>query len=197
MRKLLILIALAVAILTGCTQTDGEPTTTATTETDPTRIPPPSSEPKVPPPTTEAPEPAEEPEAPPQPEYGEFGGAGFTYDDGITLTITAPEAFTPSEYAFTGTDWPAYIRFDITLTNGTDVPFDPAGAYGTLSSGGQEGEAVFDTDNGLDGTPMTPVLPGKSITWSEGYGVADPADLTFQVAPGFEHEPALFVLGGA
>jgi hypothetical protein len=194
MRKLIITAVLAVAILTGCSQTEGEPTAepSLTTETDPTQLPPAEDKGTV----TDEPEPTPTP-TPEQPEYGEFGGAGFTYDDGITLTITAPEAFEPSEYAFTGTDWPAYIRFDITLTNGTDAPFDPAGAYGTISSGGQEGEAVFDTDNGLNGTPTTPVLPGKSITWSEGYGVADPADLTFQVAPGFEHEAALFVLGGA
>jgi hypothetical protein len=195
----IIALILAAVALAGCSGTEGSPTaqpTTAATETDPTQLPPAEEKGTL----TEEPEPVKPtptPEPPPQPEYGEFGGAGFTYDDGITLTITAPEAFTPSEYAYTGTEWPEYIRFDITLTNGTGAPFDPSGIYGTLASGGGEAEAVFDTDNGLEGSPVTAVLPGKSVTWSEGYGVADPADLTFQIAPSFEHEAALFVLGGA
>jgi len=201
MRKLIILIVLAVAALTGCSQTEGEPTAqpSTTTETDPTELPP--AEPKgtrseAPPLGTgaPAPEPVDTPE-PEQPLYGKFGGVGFTFDDGVIITVGAVETFEPAEYAFVTGQFETYILFDVTVTNGADVPFDPSGIYATLASGGTEGEAVYDSDAGLEGQPMTTVLPGKSVTWTEGWGVADPADLTFQIAPGFEYEEALFVGG--
>jgi putative VirB-like lipoprotein len=196
MRKILILIALAVAALTGCSTTEGEPTAQQPSASKVARGPleAPADEP------TDAqpePEPVEEPTPTPErPQYGEFGGVGFTYEDGIVVTVSVAEAFEPSEWAVSAT-YDTYVRFDVTLTNGTDVPFDPSGVFSTLASGGREGEAIFDTESGLEGQPMTPVLPGGSVTWTEGYGVADPADLTLQVTPSFEHDAGLFVLGGA
>lgn len=185
------------SLLAGCSQKEGEPTAQPPAE---------SSEPKgtreeAPPLGTGAPEEpdpvveTEEPAPPPQPEYGQFGGVGYTFEGGVEVTVSAPAAFEPSEYAFTTTEFPSYLRFDVTVTNGSTEPFDPMAIYATLSSGGVEGEAVFDSDNGLGGTPQTTVLPGKSITWSEGWGVADPADLTYEIALGFEYEPGLFVGG--
>jgi hypothetical protein len=65
--------------------------------------------------------------------------------------------------------------------------------YLTASSAGTEADQVFDTQGGLDGGPMTAVLPGQSVTFPAGFGVNDPADLLVQVAPGaFEYDDALF-----
>ncbi|SDU78945.1 hypothetical protein [Jiangella alkaliphila] len=102
------------------------------------------------------------------------------------------EEFVPTEFA-AFEEAPAYVRFTVTITNGTGQPFDPSTTFVTVSSGGAEASAVF--DEGLEGAPLTPVLPGESVSWMEGFAVTDPADLVCQVTPSFDHLGELFVGG--
>ena len=129
---------------------------------------------------------------PAAPEYGEFGGAGFTWDDGVQVEVSELTEFTPSEFAAFD-ESPAYVRMTVTLTNGTSAPFDPSLMSLSAQSGGREFGEVFDTEAGLGGSPTTQVLPGRSAKYDAGFGVADPADVVLQVTPSFEHNPALFV----
>lgn len=141
-------------------------------------------------------DPAEEPtddaSADPAASVAAFGET-WTYTDGISVTVSAPVEFTPSEFALTGSQ-PYNVAFEITLANGTDAPFEPF-AYSLVQSGGLEAEAVFDSGNEIGdiGTsPFATILPGESITWLEGYNVADPADVTLQLSPEFDYEDAIF-----
>jgi hypothetical protein len=134
-----------------------------------------------------------EPEpTPTEPEYGEFGGAGFTWDDGIQVEVSKLKEFTPSEYAAFD-ESPAYVRMTLTVTNGSDAPFDASLVTLSAQSGGREFGEVYDSEAGLNGPPTTPVLPGRSVKFDAGFGVADPVDVVLQVTPSFDHDPALFV----
>ncbi|WP_043110033.1 DUF4190 domain-containing protein [Paraoerskovia marina] len=117
-------------------------------------------------------------------------GSTYTYDDGLAVTISEPESFTPGEWAFGGEDAPAHVKFTITVDNGTDEPFDPSLFTTSLASGGAESDSVYDDD--ISGSPDTKVMPGKSVSFVVGYGVEDPDDLTMEVSPDFlEHEEIL------
>ena len=117
-------------------------------------------------------------------------GEEVVFDDGSTLVVSPPQALVRDEFAFGGEDFPAHVQFELTFTNNTDEVFDPTFTTGGVTSGGVEGDSVF--QDGLD-APDNPVLPGQSITWSMGYGVQDPADVTLDVNLGFlEYDDVIF-----
>lgn len=112
--------------------------------------------------------------------------------EGLDLSVSTPEAFTPSQYA-SGGDLPNNVLVTFTLKNTSSENFDPAGVYATMSSGGVEAEGVYDSDQGLAGSPTTTVPAGQTVTWKQGFNVTDPANLVLDVSPGaFEYESATF-----
>jgi hypothetical protein len=118
-------------------------------------------------------------------------GETFTYKDGLQVTIGKPRKFTPSEYAG-AKKAVVYLRFKVTLKNGTAKRFEPTIVSGTMSSAGKECEEIFDTDNGLDGSPSTTLLPGRVVSYSMGFGVSDQRDLVLEFTPDFDHDAAVF-----
>lgn len=142
--------------------------------------------------TTE-PEPAAEPEPEPTPEpvaNPKFGET-YTWEDGLALTVSQPEPFTPGEWAAKD-EAPAYVKFTITVVNGTGENFDPAMVYPTVQSANVEATTVYDSDAGLGGPPSTTLLPGREAVFAVGFGVNDPADLVMEIAPSWDHQPAIF-----
>lgn len=129
--------------------------------------------------------------APEQPTTGTFGGDGFRYDDGLELGISEGKEFTPTEWA-SADEADLYLRFTVTIKNGTDAAYDPSMFFTTMSSGGVEMAEVFDTDSKLDGSPMTPVLPGKTVAFDIGYPVVDPKDIVMNVTTDYDHADVLF-----
>lgn len=118
-------------------------------------------------------------------------GEVFEYTDGIAVSVTAPAEFTPGEYAY-GTDGEGTpMKFEVTLVNGSSENFDAALLTEQLSSAGTSGE--FIADEGIDGYATGTVLPGKSLTYTVGYMVADPADVQVEVSPGWDYDAAIFV----
>lgn len=141
-------------------------------------------------------EPVDEPVTPTaaQPE-GTFGKGAVKYDDGLTITLSQPETFTPDETAFIEGSNPHYVKFTVTITNDTDERFDPLLTYISLASGDVEGTPVYDVVNGLSSPPETAIVPGKSRSWVVAFGVTDPDDLIAQVGMGdLVHDDALFTL---
>ncbi len=108
-------------------------------------------------------------------------GETFTYDDGLEVTIGTLAAYEPSEYAWAEGD--RFVVFTVTIVNGTGEVFDPSGFSTTASSGGREADEVYDSENGLEGSPMTSIQPGKSVSFEVAYGVSDASDLTLDVSP--------------
>ncbi len=123
-------------------------------------------------------------------------GETAKFPDGVEVGISAPESYTPSQYA-AGNTFPNNVVWTVTITNGSDKPFDPALFNMTVQSGGQEGSQVFDSNSegGVEvGTQATTtILPGKSTSWKAAWSVADANDLTAEVSPNaFDYEPVIF-----
>lgn len=122
-------------------------------------------------------------------------GEVFTYENEVSISVSAPTEFTPTEYAAGVTPGQVALLFTIVITNGTDAAIDPY-AYESLASGGAQASAIFDFGNETYGnigeTPQTSVLPGQTVQWLVGYSVADPASLTFEIAPGFEYQNVIY-----
>ncbi|MGR0221350.1 DUF2510 domain-containing protein [Agromyces sp. ZXT2-6] len=138
------------------------------------------------------------PEQPQAPDVGSLAfGETMTWDDGVALTVSAPEPYTPSDFAV-GATRANHVVFTLTLTNDSAEDLQPL-PLPTLSSGDQEVSQVVDLgtdllDPGDDvGIPPTATIePGESISWRVAWSVDDPGSLTVQVAPNFLYPSASF-----
>jgi hypothetical protein len=183
-RNTIALLALF-AVLGGCATTDADETDTPARGTNtPTADPTPME--TVP----------DEPEPEPTTEGPSVLALGDTasWDDGLEVTVGKPQELTPSETAleFMTAQHPHYLKFPIRVVNGTSAPYDASAFLISVQSSNQEGEVVFDTESGLEGGPMTAVLPGRETEFFYGFGVGDPTDLVVEVAPGFEWDVVFF-----
>ncbi|SMH49653.1 hypothetical protein SAMN06295885_3374 [Rathayibacter oskolensis] len=120
-------------------------------------------------------------------------GEALAYTDGVTLSVSAPTEFTPTEYA-AGNDQAVDVVFTLSIQNGSDENLEPF-TYAEVSSGGVEASRIFDTDGeagDISTSPSTVILPGGSVTWKEAYSVADPASIVMQLSPSFDYQDAVF-----
>lgn len=117
-------------------------------------------------------------------------GETATYDDGLAINVSAPKTYKPTEYAAGDEGFTKFVRFTVTIVNKTGAPFDPAMSMESLTSGDVEGSRVFDQN--IDGAPATKILNGRSIKYTVVYGVKNPADLTMEIAPSFEHSDTIY-----
>ncbi|MEI5582470.1 MULTISPECIES: DUF2510 domain-containing protein [unclassified Agromyces] len=120
-------------------------------------------------------------------------GDTMTWDDGVSMTVSAPEPYTPSELS-AGADQAVDLVFTLTITNDSPENVQPV-VLSTLSSDGTEATRIFDVgaEGGQVGIPpTTAILPGESITWREAWSVADESSLTMQTSPSFEYESVVF-----
>jgi hypothetical protein len=120
-------------------------------------------------------------------------GETMAWADGVTMTVSEPVPFTPSDLAV-GADQAVNLVFTLTITNDSSENLQPI-VLSTLSSGGTEATRIIDlgAEGGQVGIPpTTPILPGESITWQEAWSVADPDSLTMQTAPSFAYESVVF-----
>jgi len=115
-------------------------------------------------------------------------GDTFTYDDGVAVTVSAPEAYTPGEYS-SGADQAASVVFTVTIENGTDANFEPM-PYETATSGGVEASKVYDSD--IESSPTTVVPAGQTITYRIVFSVADADQIVFQMSPSFDYDDVVF-----
>ncbi|WP_448811210.1 DUF2510 domain-containing protein [Agromyces bauzanensis] len=142
-----------------------------------------------------------QPEAPDALTAGNLAfGETMTWDDGVALTVSAPEPYTPSEFAV-GATQANHIVFTLTITNNSSEDLQPL-PLPTLSAGDQEVSQVIDLggdllDPGDDvGIPPTATVePGGSVSWRVAWSVDDPSALTLQVAPNFAYPSATFTNG--
>jgi hypothetical protein len=124
-------------------------------------------------------------------------GETMTWDDGVALTVSAPEPYTPSAFAV-GATRANNVVFTFTLTNNSTADLQ-ALPLPTFSSGDQEVSQIVDLGNDPLGPgddvgfpPATTVEPGGSISWRVAWSVDDPSALTLQVAPSFLYPNATF-----
>lgn len=133
------------------------------------------------------------PEPEPNTNIKQFGEAK-TYEDGISISVSKPAPFTPGKYAIGANPGQKNMVYTIVLTNGTKEVFQPM-TFGTVSSGGAEAKNIIDIGNPIGDigrVPSTAILPGKTVKWLEAYSLVDPKTVTFQIAPAFKYEKAIF-----
>lgn len=141
----------------------------------------------------------EEPtQTPPAPDLSKVAfGEVFTYEDGVSVSVSAPVAFVPSEWssASTSPEDTQWYYFKIVLSNNSGADIDPY-TIESVSSGGKESPSVFDMGNeevgAIGDIPTTSVQPGQTVEWLVGYGLSDPASITFDIQPGFQYEETTF-----
>ncbi len=136
-----------------------------------------------------APEETETPEPPAIPVFGET----VTYSNGVSISVSTPAAYTPSETAMGMVDGQSYVVFEFVITNGSNEPFDPTLVYASASSGGVEAESIFDSQNQIGFPPSTTVIPGATIKWQQAWSVTDPNNITMEVPVDLFNDPALFI----
>lgn len=123
-------------------------------------------------------------------------GQTVTYDDGISVTISKPAAFKPSEYAAGTEGFSKFVIFTITILNKSGKTFDPGLTSESVMSGDVEGSEIFDSEHNLGGSPSTKILNGRKVTYKVAFGVRNPADLVMEFAPSWEHDSAMFTSTG-
>lgn len=116
----------------------------------------------------------------------------YTWADGLSVTIGAPEAYTPSSSAAGTVAGQEAVTLQITIVNGTDQPFDPVLTMVSAQSGNTEASTIYDSAQHLGGSPSTKILTGRESTYKVAFSVADPNDLVVEFTPDFTHESVLF-----
>lgn len=122
-------------------------------------------------------------------------GTAFTWEDGLTATVSKPKAYKPSETA-AGVKGKKHVVVTVTLVNKTGKTFDPSLVTMTMQSGDDEASEIYDTGNGIEGSPSTKLLNGRQAKFKAAFSVANPADLVLELAPDFEHDSALWTTAG-
>lgn len=119
-------------------------------------------------------------------------GEAYTWEDGLSVTIEAPQAYTPSDYAAGTVAGQEAVTLQITIVNGSDAPFDPVLTMVSAQSGNTEASKIYDTAKDIGGSLSTKILTGRESTYKVAFSVADPSDLVVEFTPDFTHESVLF-----
>jgi hypothetical protein len=127
---------------------------------------------------------------PPPPTNAAFGQR-ITYDDGLSVTVSGPEAYAVGAYA-SGADQAANVVFTIVVENGTGKNYEPL-LYSTVSSGGVEASQIYGDDVESSG-PSTTIPAGQSTTYREAYSIADPGAVVFDLRVGSFWRNAVYQL---
>lgn len=173
-RIFIVLIAVFALMITACT-----PTATKS-----------SPEASVAQPPQSTPAPTEAKTADSLKKFGEV----MTWHDGVSISVSEPAPFEPGQYSAGSTPGLPAVVYTVVLTNGSDKPIEPL-VMSSVSSGGAESNAIFDMGNALGAigeTPTTIILPGQTVKWLEAFSLADPAAVTYQVAPTFMYDKVVF-----
>jgi len=126
------------------------------------------------------------------PEENPTFGEAYTWENGLTVKVGIPKPYKPSDSASAGKG--EHIAFDITVVNKTGANYDVSCDSLSMQSGNAEAEQIFDSENGLEGSPSTALLDGRESKFRVGFTVSDPTDLVLQYSScDFDAEPAFFV----
>ncbi|GGW42400.1 DUF4352 domain-containing protein [Streptomyces xantholiticus] len=111
------------------------------------------------------------------------------YDDDVRVTVSAPEPYTPGEFAVGHTKGNKAYQVTITIENAGKEKYD-ANLVTVDARAGKDGvtaEQIFDdkAGAGFEGT----ILPGKKATVTFAFDApADAKNLTVEVSPGFDYD---------
>jgi len=138
--------------------------------------------------------PSDTPEVPVQ-DTAKFGQS-FTWEDGVTVTVSAPKVFKPTDIAAGTEGYKHFVMFTVVLVNKTGQPIDPSQIYYTAQSADNEASAIFDTDLGLEGAPETTLLNGRQTKFKIGFGVLNTKDVVLELTPGPQYNSVIWTTNG-
>ncbi|WP_345379739.1 hypothetical protein [Pseudonocardia yuanmonensis] len=122
-------------------------------------------------------------------------GQTYTYEDGLAVTIAAPEAYTPSTYSSPArSEIARAVVVSITVQNGTSSPFDLSTIWSgpDASFSGGAAEKIYDSTQ-LPSVESPTVLPGKSYTYERAFAVGSaPGELQVEWTRDFLSDPVIF-----
>lgn len=110
-------------------------------------------------------------------------GTKVSWKDGVELTASKPASYTFSDPHLPGdmqSPFKKFVVVEFTLANHSKKFFSPTALTITASANGKQSDAMFDADKGSD-LPTDDVMPGKTLTWKEIFGVDDDGKLTMTV----------------
>lgn len=124
-------------------------------------------------------------------------GKQYKWSDGLAVEVDAPVACKPGDYAMPQNTKRA-VKFKVTVTNGTDKPFETAvltlGADAQFA--GAAAEHVFDSGGpcGAGDVAAATVLPGKTYSYEVAYSVgAEPGEMQLTFRPSLTQDKVAFV----
>lgn len=133
-------------------------------------------------------------ETPPAPSATKFG-TPYIFTDDVEIVVSTPVEYTPGEFVdYPEGTTPVVFTFSLTNNSTSEITPDP---YVEISSGDAFGENIFDAGNetyGDIGTrPYEPIAIGETVTWTEAFAVADPANIKMEVEiDASKHAPVQF-----
>lgn len=119
-------------------------------------------------------------------------GQTATYDSGLQVTLGKLYTIKGFAYPDQVKKGEKVVAFKVTLNNRTNKRFDPTLFSMTGSTGDNEAEQVFDTDNDLGGSPSTKILRGKKRSWTVGFIVTKGEEFVIEARPNYDVEPVIF-----
>lgn len=179
-------VAVALAVLTGCSAgTEGKAVESVPTGSNAT---PAASDA----PMAEEALPTETQTTEPQDETVKFGKS-YTWENGVSATISAPKTLSRTGGSGVGGEkFKSAVSFTITIVNKSGKAFEPSVATVSVQSGDLEGDEIFDSAEGFEGSPSTKVLNGRQTKYKVGFGVSNPKDVIVEFSPGFEYNSAIW-----
>ncbi|MER8158141.1 hypothetical protein [Streptomyces sp. NPDC094472] len=175
---LAVVAALAALALTGCSTDSGNTAKRIVESAEPAETGD-GADPSTPDADVPADEPTEDDTIP------DALGLGDTveYDGGVEISLGKFTRGVSSEWA--APENTAYIRFNVTFKNTGDKTADLNTVSLSCQRAEAPGEEIFDSEHGLDGLPMTHLLPGRSVTAPVACSLpADEDYLQVEIAPG-------------
>lgn len=112
-------------------------------------------------------------------------GDSFRAPDGLTITMGTLESFEPDRRdRFDETpafgEYTGFVRLPVTITNQTTRTISPGAVSFDAISSERWAERVLEWEGGVDPWPETDLAPGDEVTWTLGFAVYDPQDLTLK-----------------
>jgi hypothetical protein len=103
--------------------------------------------------------------------YGAADGVVKSLDDGITLTVSAPTSFTPTDTAYPPSE--RAVAFAMVIENKSDTIYRPAQLSFMATADSSPVDQVIDSTQGYTGVvgAIDEVLPNQTLRFAVAFGV--------------------------
>jgi hypothetical protein len=125
------------------------------------------------------------------------GGVVRPLGDGVTLSVSAPTSFTPTDTAYPRAA--RAVAFELLVDNGSDTVYRPAQLSFVATADGVATDQVIDSTQGYTGVvgAIDEVQPGETLHFAVAFGVArQPCVVRVAVRPASSAQSAIPIFDG-